>query len=130
MDASVTQRKVNVMVSQANVVSFGGAGIDRHGHIHIDNGRGKITFRLGSDTASFPSAPIQWTVKEGQVFRPIEQPSAVTVRRVDATNAEIEISTQAAVEYSFFVIVQTPKGKFFGTDPTIVTMRPGSDMGT
>lgn len=130
MDASVTQRKVNVMVNEANVVSFGGAGIDSHSHIHIDTGRGMIAFRLRSDTVSFPSAPIQWTVREGKVFRPIEQPSTVTVRRVDATNAEIEISTQEAVEYSFFVIVQTPNGKFFGTDPTIVTMRPGSDMGT
>lgn len=130
MDASVTHRQVYVSLDPTNSVSFKGPGIDSKGHIGIPTESGVIAFRLRSTTVSFPSAPIQWTVKEGQVFRPIEQPSAATVRRVDATNTEIEISTQEAVEYSFFVIVQTPNGKFFGTDPTIVTMRPGSDMET
>ncbi len=73
---------------------------------------------------SFPSNPIQW-VDNATDHNPIDPPSVASVSRSE-TRLTIEISTSPRTEtYSFFIIVQTSDGRFFGTDPTIVTMRPG-----
>ena len=72
----------------------------------------------------FPSNPIQW-VDNAASRNPIDPPSVASVSR-SVTGITIEIETSAQTRtYSFFIILQTSDGRFFGTDPTIVTMRPG-----
>jgi hypothetical protein len=137
MDAATTPPIVDVNVS-SNVVSFTGLNSDNQVGLPLEGGR--VVFRLRPDTVGspsaptvgFPSEPIQWTEKVGDDFLPIPNPPGTTVRRVSGTRAFIDIanSTQEPQSYSFFVIVQTTGGKFFGTDPTIVTMRPGGGSGS
>jgi hypothetical protein len=90
--------------------------------------RGRVIFNLqfptGSATVNFPSDPIQW-VDDPNDKHPIDPPSVATVTRLNDSSSSIEIkSLKATKSYYFFVIVQTTDGKFFGSDPTIVTMRP------
>jgi hypothetical protein len=129
---NTTRREVNVFALRNDTVAFAGPGIS-NGRIFIDTELGQIVFRLQATSVSFPSSPIQWTVQEpattpgaGTVFRPIPQPAEATVLRNSDRETVIEITNQPQEtrEHSFFVIVQTADGKFFGTDPTIVTMRP------
>jgi len=129
MDAATTPHIVDVNVS-SNVVSF--TGLNAANEVGLPLAGGRVVFRLRTDSVSFPSAPIQWTEKVGEVFRAIPEPPEATVRRVSETRAFIDIlnSTTEPQSYSFFVIVQTTAGKFFGTDPTIVTMRPGGGSGS
>jgi hypothetical protein len=89
---------------------------------------GTVTFKLEVKTAlevRFPSNPIQWVeeVDKG-VFRPVDPPSAATVSRSDNL-ATVKITAPPGdTTFRFFVIVQSADGRFFGSDPTIVTMHP------
>jgi hypothetical protein len=97
-------------------------------NIEFTTETGTVTFNLAVKTAlevRFPSNPIQWVEEVGKdVFRPIDPPSAATVSRKDDL-ATIEITAPPGVTtFRFYVIVQSADGRFFGSDPTIVTMRP------
>jgi len=89
---------------------------------------GRVVFHLEVATALqvvLPSSPIQW-INNAEEMKPIAPPGVATVDRSGPTTVAITI--QGATEtttYSFFVIVQTTDGRFFGSDPTIITMRPG-----
>jgi hypothetical protein len=89
---------------------------------------GTVTFKLEVKTAlevRFPSNPIQWVEEVGKgVFRPVDPPSAAAVSRSDDL-ATVKITAPPGdTTFRFFVIVQSADGRFFGSDPTIVTMRP------
>ncbi len=92
---------------------------------------GRVVFHLEVATALqvvFPSSPIQW-IDNPKAMKPIAPPGVATVDRSDST---VSITIQGSADttsYSFFVIVQTTDGRFFGSDPTIVTMRPGDGSG-
>ncbi|HYG63286.1 MAG TPA: hypothetical protein VEL74_11945 [Thermoanaerobaculia bacterium] len=128
---NTTQREVNVKFRD-NRVSFSGSGISQDGRILIPTESGLIVLRLKTSRVRFPSFPIQWTIQQsaappatGTEFAPIAQPSEATVIRKSDRESDIRIvSPEGTREFSFFVLVETPDGKFFGTDPTIVTMRP------
>lgn len=88
---------------------------------------GRVTFNLevrGNFEARFPSNPIQWV--DSGTLKPIDPPPAATVTRVNDVSASVLIRAKPGeVEsFSFYVIVQTQAGRFFGSDPTIVTMLP------
>ena|ERR1044071_1469795 len=135
---ATTEHEINVSLSGSTVV-FTGTGIV-NGNIDVATQLGRIVFKLQDLVPFFPSAPIQWT-RRGQVplpqggtfFRPLPQPPEATVDRRGDKETVIEVTNQPQEhrEFAFFVLLQTPDGKFYGTDPTIVTMRPegGSDGG-
>jgi hypothetical protein len=98
---------------------------------------GKVTFTLKVETALrvvFPSNPIQW-VQEGDPpgdLTPIDPPMEAKVSRMDfSVTVEITLKPETEKkEFRFYVIVQTPDaedGRFFGSDPTIIIMRPDGE---
>lgn len=99
------------------------------GRIEITTERGEVTYTLqqAGSRARFPSNPIQWVANN---LMPIAPPPEVTVHRLDDYNVTVEITAAPGTqEFRFYVIVQTVAGRFFGSDPTIVTMRPGDSSG-
>jgi hypothetical protein len=95
--------------------------------IEIATANGLVTYTLeqkGRFEARFPSNPIQWV--DGDRV-PIDPPSEATVRRLSDVSTTVQITAPPGItqEFRFYVIVQTQSGRFFGSDPTIVTMRPG-----
>ncbi|HEV7508607.1 MAG TPA: hypothetical protein VGS07_27255 [Thermoanaerobaculia bacterium] len=90
----------------------------------ISTPRGLVTFNLelkGNFEARFPSNPIQWVNESRQ---PMDPPSGVSIVRNDTSTSITIEAGQAPEKLSFYVIVQTQAGRFFGSDPTIVTMLP------
>jgi hypothetical protein len=100
---------------------------------------GTVIYTLDQQTKGFgvvfPSHPIQWVQQVGEELLPIAPPSGVTVSRSDES---ITVTFMANLEnmqetFRFYVIVQTLEqgnGRFFGSDPTIVTMPPGMPTST
>lgn len=128
-DTSANHRNVDVAVtfnqaSAAKRVSFSTNGPIEFKDIDV----GTVTFELNvvvALQARFPSNPIQW-VDNSDSHNPIDPPRVAEVRRLGDDRVIVEIGALPGTQtYSFFVIVQTSDGRFFGTDPTIVTMRPG-----
>lgn len=128
MDPNIPNVDVTVTFNPANApkrVSF-----DMNEQIVFHPPSGKVTFKLQVNTALrvvFPSNPIQWVRQSGGDLLPIQQPSEATVNRVDDFSTEVTITSSVQGDFRFYVIVQTPDsadGRFFGSDPTIVIMRP------
>lgn len=129
MDPNIPNVDVTVTfnpVSAPKRVSF-----DKNDQVVFHPPSGKVTFKLKVDTALrvvFPSNPIQWVRQSGGDLLPIQQPSEAAVSRVNDFNTEVTITSSTPGDFRFYVIVQTPDstdGRFFGSDPTIVIMRPG-----
>jgi hypothetical protein len=124
MSAPITQHDVTVTFDSTTaprVVTF-----DPADEISIPTELGLVTFTLklqGTFVARFPSNPIQWV--DGNLM-PIDPPRAATVRRLSDVSTTILIVAPpgSTDSFSFYVVVQTQAGRFFGSDPTIVTMRP------
>jgi hypothetical protein len=96
--------------------------LEPNGEVNIPALSGQVSFPLASvATVFYPSNPIQWVDDN---LQPINPPDGVTIQR-DKLNTSITVAVPAPARLSFYIIVQTTDGKFFGTDPTIVTMRPG-----
>lgn len=101
---------------------------------------GIVTFKLSRSMdvvqANFPSNPIQWVEKidergkdEATNYRPIKQPDAAVVERLDDSMTRVTIApkpSSGTLTFRFYVIVQTRGGRFVGSDPTIITMPPGT----
>ena len=123
MDASTPQREIITRFNSATeTVSFDGLS---NGQIGVHSAVEDIVFQLAAvATVFFPSNPIQWV--DGNL-QPIDPPSGAVVSRSGnlTTSIRITASEVPSPRLSFYVIVQTLDGRFFGTDPTIVTMRPG-----
>lgn len=131
MAVSITQSTVTVMFNaDTKEVSFGGAGFN-NGQIDLFADVGVLALELMNPPqgVSFPSAPVQFV--NTSRLRPINPPRGASVHRLDGANVALLIIASQVVapeRLSFYVLVQTPDGEFFGTDPTIVTMRPGDGM--
>lgn len=134
MDQSRTTRQTVTVGfdDDTKVVSFAGAADGRVLEIEIHTELGDITFYLnhaqaGASPPAFPSAPIQWVDEQE---RPIDPPRGATVTRSSNVIARIEVvrSQVASGKLRFFVLVQQA-GRFYGTDPTIVTMPSGGGSG-
>lgn len=89
---------------------------------------GTVIFTLNVKTVlevRFPSNPIQWVDTN---LLPINPPPGATVTRVDDNNTMVMVEPDPNIKekqkFRFYVIVQSTDGRFFGTDPTIVTMPP------
>jgi len=127
MAISVAQSAVTVTFNaDTKTVSFGGAGYN-NGQIDLLADVGLLTLELLNPPqgVTFPSAPIQFV--NTSRLRPINPPRGATVHRLDGAKATLLIIASQVVapeRLSFYVLVQTPDGEFFGTDPTIVTMPP------
>lgn len=94
------------------------------GEIEITTNRGVVIFTLKeSPAALFPSNPIQWVDDQK---KPIDPPDGATVHRTGlSTTVTITPLRPNHSTIRFYLLVQTSNGEFFGSDPTIVTMRPG-----
>lgn len=94
--------------------------------ISIHTASGLVVYSLMAPARIFfPSNPIQWV---DDALQPIDTPHGVMVQRSNLSTSILITTADAPPKLSFYVIVQTQGGRFFGTDPTIVTMRPGSEM--
>jgi hypothetical protein len=129
MALSIAQRQITVMFdADKKLVSFGGSDFN-NGQIDLPADLGLITFELVTPPPGviFPAAPVQFV--NTTRLRPINPPRGATVHRLDGANAALLIVSSQVVSperLSFYVLVQTVEGEFFGTDPTIVTMPPGT----
>jgi len=93
---------------------------------------GTVIYTLEVNTAlkvRFPSNPIQWVQLVGTELLPINPPDGTMVSRSD-DRITVTFTAQEGVTpttFRFYVIVQTiegENGRFFGSDPTIIIMRP------
>jgi hypothetical protein len=127
MAISTTQSAITVTFdANTKTVSFGGAGFD-NGQIALLADVGLLTLELVNPPqgVTFPSAPIQFV--NTSRLRPINPPRGASVHRLDGARVALLIVASQVVapeRLSFYVLVQTGDGEFFGTDPTIVTMPP------
>lgn len=93
---------------------------------------GTVLYTLEVNTAlkvRFPSNPIQWVQQIGTELLPINPPDGTTVSRRDDRITVTFMAKEGApaTTFRFYVIVQTiegENGRFFGSDPTIIIMRP------
>jgi hypothetical protein len=124
--------------------ALGRVTFDRAKVEFINRAPGKVTFSLDSSNTAlkvrFPSNPIQWVRRIGNdddmvdavpdsELLPIDPPPGATVTRVDDNTTLVTIKPDLSTKkqkFRFYVIVQTMDGRFFGSDPTIVTMPPGT----
>jgi hypothetical protein len=123
---TLAQREVTVTFdASANRVVFGGAGYDSaNGQIDISSSdRGLITFQLDNSGVFFPSNPVQWVDDQ---LQPINPPAGAAVTRTNNLAFEISIVREQVISSTlqFYVVVYFlgARGRFFGTDPTIVIM--------
>ena len=125
MDTTTTHN-INVTFERDATSQF---SFDPPGEIGISTALGEVQFtllrRVASD-ARFPSNPIQWVNREKH---PIGQPPGTTVTRTLGTASVSVDGAQAPRRLSFFLIIQTTDGKFFGSDPTIINMSPTTSSG-
>jgi len=138
---------VQVTVTFNPVIASRRVTFGENAKVEFDNeAPGTVTFTLDVTTAlqvRFPSNPIQWVRRidkdaddggpvDDHNLLPIDPPRGATVSRIDDNTTTVTIASDPNIEkqtFRFYVIVQTMDGRFFGSDPTIVTMRPG-DGGT
>jgi hypothetical protein len=93
---------------------------------------GTVLYTLEVNTAlevRFPSNPIQWVQQVGTELLPIDPPDRTMVSRSDNRITVTFMAREGvpATTFRFYVIVQAieeENGRFFGSDPTIVTMHP------
>jgi len=130
MSDPITQFDITVTFDSTSAprnVTFTPASDPAH-PIRIDTNLGLVNFTLaqrGNFEARFPSNPIQWVDRTSQL--PIDPPRAATVRRLSDSSATILfVAPLETTSFCFYVIVQTQSGRFLGSDPTIVTMPPGT----
>jgi hypothetical protein len=96
------------------------------GQVLISTELGKVTYILMPRplTARFRSNPVEWVNNETERI-PIDQPNGTLVNRAPGRTS-ISIDTAKAPDtLVFYLFVETRDGQSFGSDPTIVTMRPG-----
>jgi hypothetical protein len=131
---TLAQREVTVTFdASANRVVFGGTGYDSaNGQIDISSSDlGLITFQLDNSGVFFPSNPVQWVDDK---FQPIDPPAGATVmRRNNLAFTILVVRSQVpAAQLQFYVVVYFlgVRGRFFGTDPTIVTMSSSGGQST
>ncbi|HKH43846.1 MAG TPA: hypothetical protein VKM72_04200 [Thermoanaerobaculia bacterium] len=112
--------------------------------IDFSTARGTVTITLDVQTVlpvRFPSNPIQWVRKDGvdpdgnDILVPIAPPEAAMVSRNRDDSVTVTVtrppgSPGESTTFRFYVVVQSflrdgrADGRFFGSDPTIVTMHP------
>jgi hypothetical protein len=133
METALAQRAVAVSFdANTNAVAFAGSDYDKsNGRIDISASEiGLITFQLQTAGVVFPSNPVQWVDAQ---FQPVDPPAGATVTRTDNASFNILVvrSQVRAAELHFYVLVyfRGVRGRFFGTDPTIVTMSSGGGSG-
>ncbi len=100
--------------------------------LNVPTARGRVTFNLavqGNFEARLPIEP--HPVGRQRHSQADRSAPAATVTRVNDVSTSVLIEAKPGVveSFSFYVIVQTQAGRFFGSDPTIVTMRPGGGPG-
>lgn len=140
MDQSQTTQRTVIVKFDDNTktVSFDGTAADGLLEIEVLTEIGGIVFYLdhrdyqnhsqaGTSVPAFPSAPIQWVDAQ---HLPINPPPGATATRSSNVIAKIEVVRSQVVrgELRFYVLVQQD-GRFYGTDPTIVTMPSGGGSG-